>query len=228
MPTILLVEDDVEIRQIQKDYLVKDGYSIVEAGDGQEALEAFESHRIDGVVLDLNLPQVDGISVCREIRQTSSVPIIMVTARTSEIDELLGLDVGADDYLKKPFSPKVLVARVKALLKRPEMAADIETISIADVVINIRERTVTKKGKPVKLTSTQFNMLSLMASQKGKVFNREELISRGYDKSLPPDIFDRTIDTHIKNIRKAIEDNPKKPKLIKTIRGYGYKCDVQT
>jgi DNA-binding response OmpR family regulator len=223
MSTILIVEDEAEILQIEADYLKREGYQIVEAVDGQEAIDKFESHSIDLVVLDLNLPIVDGISVARSIRRHSGVPIIMVTAKTSEIDELLGLDVGADDYVKKPFSPKVLVARVKALLKRPDLQTKSGTLEHGPVSLDISTRQVKKKGKPVTLTATQFNMLSLMMSQPGRVFTRDDLIAKGYGKSLPPDIFDRTIDSHIKNIRKAIEDNPKKPKLVLTARGHGYK-----
>jgi len=220
---ILIVEDDVEICQIEADYLKQAGFKVHTAQDGQQALDIFAAHQFDLVVLDLNLPILDGISVCRSLRRDSSIPIIMVTAKTSEIDELLGLEVGADDYLKKPFSPKVLVARVKALLRRPDLKQETGLISVGDIVINLDTRQVTVGRKPAELTATQFNMLSLMASHPGKAFTRDDLISKGYGKTLPPDIFDRTIDSHIKNIRKAVEKNPKKPQYILTVRGHGYK-----
>jgi DNA-binding response OmpR family regulator len=223
MPTILLVEDDADIRQIEADYLRLEKYLILEAQDGQQALELFRNHQVDLIVLDLSLPVLDGVSVCRAVRRDSAIPIIMVTAKTSEIDELLGLEVGADDYVKKPFSPKVLVARIKALLKRPEMIGDSVKISHKDIILDLSSRTVTKRGKPVILTATQFNMLFLMMGRPGKVFSREDLIERGYGKDLPPDIFDRTIDSHIKNIRKVLEDKPDKPRLVLTVRGHGYK-----
>ena len=224
MSTILLVEDEAEIRQIEKDYLVASGYLVLEARDGQEALDLFETESIDLAILDLNLPVLDGITVCRHLRAASSLPILMITAKTSEIDELTGLNVGADDYLKKPFSPKIMVARVKTLLKRPHLRQNSQKITLKDVSINVDSREVTKAGKPVSLTATQFNMLALMAENPGKVYSREDLMTKGYGRILPPDIFDRTIDTHIKNIRRVIEDNPEKPKLILTVRGYGYKA----
>lgn len=219
---ILLVEDEDEIRQIEKDYLVRDGYRITEACTGKEALNFFELERYDLVVLDLNLPIVDGIEVCKRIRNSSGVPIIMVTARTKEVDELLGLNIGADDYLKKPFSPKVLMARVKALLKRPELTNGNGIMKCRDLTLNIEKRVVARGKKEIKLTTIQFNLLALLMSNKGKVFSRDELIDKGYNSSLPPEIFDRTIDSHIKNIRKAIGDNGNF-KFIATVRGVGYK-----
>ena len=223
MPTILLVEDDDQIRQIEADYLKRERYQVIEAATGSLALELFGQQAIDCVILDLNLPEVDGITVCRSIREQSGVPIIMVTARANEIDELVGLEVGADDYIKKPFSPKVLVARVKALLKRPDLIQGQAVLTQGNVTLDIPSRVATKKGKTLALTATQFNLLYRLMSSPGKVFTREDLIESGYNKDLPPDIYDRTIDSHIKNIRKAIEDNPKRPKLLHTVRGHGYK-----
>jgi DNA-binding response OmpR family regulator len=223
MPAILLVEDDDDIRQIEADYLKVEKYTVFEAKDGHQALDLFADHQIDLVVLDLNLPVLDGVSVCRAIRRDSGAPIIMVTAKTSEIDELLGLEVGADDYVRKPFSPKILVARIKSLLKRPELLSHDVKLTQHEISLDVESCQVTKKGKPVNLTATQFNMLYVMMSHPGKVFSRDELIERGYGKDLPPDIFDRTIDSHVKNIRKALEDNPDRPEIILTVRGHGYK-----
>ena len=225
---ILLVEDDDGIRQIEKDYLVAAGFQVLEATDGQTALDRFETTPVALAILDLNLPVLDGITVCRQIRLVSAIPILMITAKTSEIDELVGLDVGADDYLKKPFSPKVMVARVKTLLKRPDLSQTQAPLSLGDVTLDIERHQITKRGRPVNLTATQFNMLLLMAKHPGKVFDRETLMTQGYGRVLPPDIYDRTIDTHIKNIRQAIETQPQKPKLILTVRGYGYKAAVAT
>jgi DNA-binding response OmpR family regulator len=224
--TILLVEDDDDIRQIEADYLKNDDFEILEATNGEQAIEIFSQSKVDLVVLDLNLPFLDGISVCKSIRRESGIPIIMVTARTAEIDELFGLEVGADDYLKKPFSPKVLVARVKALLKRPELVSEEKKITHQSLTLDMESRTLTKNNQVLNITATQFNLLYLLMSRPGKVFSREDLIERGYGKDLPPDIFDRTIDSHIKNLRKQIEDNPEKPRKIVTVRGHGYKFSL--
>lgn len=225
MQKILIVEDDSEIRQIEKDYLLKEGYQIFEADDGDDALEVFDESKPDLIVLDLNLPFRDGIEVCKEIRKSSGVPIIMVTARTKEIDEILGLEIGADDYLKKPFSPKILVARVKSLLKRPEYASPLELIKVGDLEVNVEKQLVLKKGESVIFTTMQFNIFALLLINKGKIFSRYELIERTTDDM--PDIFDRTIDSHIKNIRKLIEDDLKDPKYILTVRGRGYKFNEE-
>jgi DNA-binding response OmpR family regulator len=223
MKNILLVEDEREIREFEKDYLTNAKYSVIEAETGKEALELFQKKKCDLVILDLNLPIIDGIEVCKRIRKLSGVPILMVTARTKEIDELIGLEVGADDYIKKPFSPKVLVARVKTLLKRPTWEGSKEILKYGNLEIDIPKQKVIKKGKELFLTTVQFSILVLLAQNKGKVYTRNELIDGGYDASLPPDIFDRTIDSHIKNIRKVLEDDSKEPRYILTIRGKGYK-----
>lgn len=223
MEKILIIEDDSEIRQIEKDYLEKAGYSIVEADNGEEALIMFREEQPDLVILDLNIPFKDGTEVCKSIRKRSGVPIIMVTARTKEIDELLGLEAGADDYIKKPFSPKVLVARAKALLKRPEYESGDSVVRVGDLEIDFEKQQIKKAGAEINLTTIQFNILTSLIKTKGKVFSRNELIEGSYDTYDFPDIFDRTIDSHIKNIRKQIEDDPRNPKYILTVRGKGYK-----
>ncbi|HDS11654.1 MAG TPA: response regulator transcription factor [Candidatus Wirthbacteria bacterium] len=221
--TILLVEDEAEIRAIQGDYLRKAGYQIVEAPDGHQALDIFAAQKIDLVVLDLNLPGLDGIEICRALRQTSDVPIIMVTARTQEADELLGLDLGADDYIKKPFSPRILVARVQALLKRPLIVSNEPIIKHGDLTINIPAMTVSIKDQMIDFTVIQFNLLLTLAQNPGRIFTRNDLLDHAYDSSIAPDIFDRTIDAHIKNIRKKIEPNSSHPSYLLTVRGRGYK-----
>lgn len=216
---ILLVEDEAPIREVQKLYLEKEGYSIVEASNGNEAVKIFEDSNPDLVVLDLNLPEKDGIEVCKEIRSIANTPIVMVTARVEEIDELLGLEVGADDYVKKPFSPSVLVARVQALLRR----IGERRIEIDDIIIDPELMRVEKGDDRIELTTTQFNVLYTLAMRPGKVFTRDEILDKAYDEVLPKDVLDRTVDAHIKAIRKKIEPDTKNPKYILTVIGKGYK-----
>ncbi len=216
---VLIIEDEDTIREVEKAYLTRAGFSVVEAIDGDDALQKFRSEKLDLVLLDLNLPKKDGIQVCKEIREKSNLPIIMVTARVEEIDEIVGLEIGADDYIKKPFSPSVLVARVQTLLRR--MGSEI--IEIENIVINPEKMIVTKNGKEIKLTTTQFNILYTLAKRPGKVFTRNEILDKAYDETLPNDVLDRTVDAHIKSIRKVLEKNPKKPELVLTVIGKGYK-----
>jgi DNA-binding response OmpR family regulator len=218
---ILVVEDEDTIREVVKAYLSRAGYHVDEASDGNKAIDLFSKNKYNLVILDLNLPVVDGIEVCKNIRSKSSVPIIMVTARVEEIDEIIGLEVGADDYIKKPFSPAILVARAQALLRRTEK----DIIEYEDIVINPEKFVVTKKGKAIPMTTTQFNILYLLAKSVGKVFTREEILDKAYDETLPKDVLDRTVDAHIKSIRKAIEDDSKKPKYVITVIGKGYKLN---
>lgn len=216
---ILLVEDEASIREVEKAYLQRAGYTVHEAVDGKQALEMFRSESPDLVVLDINLPELDGIEVCKQIRKSSMVPVIMVTARTEEIDELLGLELGADDYVKKPFSPNVLIARVNGLLRRTHQGV----VKVNGLVIDPERVVVTKHDRKISLTSTQFNILYALAKQPGIVFTRDMILDRAYDSTLPPDILDRTVDAHIKSIRKQIEDDHSNPKYILTVIGKGYK-----
>jgi len=225
MAKVLIVEDDNEIREIEKDYFLREDFDVYEAKDGYEALDVFYEKKPDIVVLDLNLPFQDGIEVCKGIRKSSGVPIIMVTARTKEIDEIQGLNIGADDYIKKPFSPKILVTRVKVLLKRPDYTNGSKIICIDGLELDAEKQIIKRNSKLLELTKTQFNMVWLMASNRGKVFERYELIERINNDM--PDIYDITIDSHIKNIRKVIEEDTKNPKYILTVRGRGYKFNEQ-
>lgn len=218
MYKLLIVEDDKEIAAIEKDYLEKEGNSISIAANGTTALNLFQKEKFDLVILDLNIPEIDGITVCKKIRSVSKIPVIMVTARIKEIDELLGFNVGADDYLKKPFSPKILVARVNALLSK---VSENKSIQIKNLLISPEDYSVKKGAQTIGLTQIQFNLLYTLASKPEKVFSRDELLDRGYSSNIPPDIFDRTIDSHIKNIRRALND--RNSSYIKTIRGIGYK-----
>jgi len=216
---ILLIEDEDTIREVEKAYLTRAGYDVIEAVDGIKAIEEFKKNKVDLIVLDLNLPGKDGIEICKEIRKNSQVPIIMVTARVEEIDEIIGLEIGADDYLKKPFFPNILVARVQALLRR---TGD-DSVSFNGITIDPSRMVIIKDGEKINLTTTQFNILYTLAKNPGKVFTREDILEKSYSDSISRDILDRTVDAHIKSIRKAIEDDPKDPKYILTVIGRGYK-----
>ncbi|MCA9386736.1 response regulator transcription factor [Candidatus Dojkabacteria bacterium] len=216
---ILVVEDEDTIREVEKAYLSRAGFSVDEASDGKSALELFSKNKYDLIVLDLNLPEIDGINVCKEIRKLSQVPVIMVTARVEEIDEIIGLEIGADDYIKKPFSPSVLIARVQSILRRTGH----EVIETGGLSIDPERMIIAIKGKEIELTTTQFNILYTLAKRPGKVFTRSEILDYAYDETLPNDVLDRTVDAHVKSIRKAIEPNPKKPKYLLTVIGKGYK-----
>ncbi len=216
---VLLVEDEESIREIQKLYLERDGFTVIEAGDGKEALELFQKNRtiLDLIILDLNIPFISGIDVCKTVKKFSDIPVIMVTAKTQELEELLGLSIGADDYIKKPFSPSIFLARVRNVLGRQPK----EIIKIANLIINTKKMTVTIDGLIKELTTTQFNILQILAESPGIVFSREQLLK----KVRTPDSFamERTIDAHIKSLRKIIEIDPADPQYIITIIGKGYK-----
>lgn len=220
---VLIVEDEAPIREVIKKYLQLAGFKVVEAGSGEVAILKFNDS-IDLVILDLNLPNKDGLAVCQAIRKKSKAPIIMVTARTEEIDELKGLSLGADDYIKKPFSPKVLVARVKSMLRRAETSPT----KTGDLAIDKDKMTVRKAGQNILLTTTQFKILQTLMRQPGKVFTRDELLSSSGEGKRLKLAMERTIDAHIKAIRKLIEDDPQKPKYIKTVIGTGYKYNYET
>lgn len=223
MARILIVEDDPQIRKIESDYLKNAGYDVVVAADGIQGELMASTQQPDLIILDLNLPGKDGVEVCKKVRKGSGIPILMVTARTKEIDELIGLEVGADDYIKKPFSPKIMVARVKALLKRAGSESEPVIINVQDLILDLQNYVLKRNDDLINLTKVQFDILSTLVMNKGKVMKRDQLMDNGYKSDIPPEIFDRTIDAHIKNIRKALGDDPKDPKYISTIRGVGYK-----
>jgi two-component system, OmpR family, alkaline phosphatase synthesis response regulator PhoP len=222
MKTILVVEDDRQIAEIARDYLQHAGFAVAAAGDGLEALRLVQERRPDLVVLDLGLPKLDGLEVAKQLRRQGAIPIIMLTARVEESDRLAGLDVGADDYVSKPFSPRELVARVRAVLRRVESAAPGQGVfSRADLTFDPRCMTISRGGTPIELTATEFQMLATMARQPGRVFTRAQLLDavRGTEV----DSFERAIDTHIKNIRRKLEPDPRRPRYLLTIYGMGYK-----
>ncbi len=223
MSRILIIEDDPEIRKIEKDYLENNGFEVVVAAEGKAGLLMVDTQKPDLVILDLNLPKMDGLEVCKGIRKLSNIPIIMITARTKEFDESIGFDLGADDYIKKPFSPKIMVARVKALLKRAGDVFGEEILNIKDLTFDVANYTLTRGKESITLTKIQYDILIALAKNAGRVLKRDELLDKGYKEAFANEVFDRTIDAHIKNIRKALGDNPKDPKYISTIRGVGYK-----
>lgn len=223
MSRILIIEDDPEIRKIEKDYLENNGFEVVVAAEGKAGLLMVDTQKPDLVILDLNLPKMDGLEVCKGIRKLSSIPIIMVTARTKEFDEFIGFDLGADDYIKKPFSPKIMVARVKALLKRAGDVFGEEIINIKDLTFDVANYTLNRGEENIPLTKIQYDILVALVKNAGRVLKRDELLDKGYKEEFANEVFDRTIDAHIKNIRKALNDDPKDPKYISTIRGVGYK-----
>jgi len=222
MTKILVVDDEREIVKLVKAYLEQAGFKVVTAFDGQEGLTVFRHEKPDLVVLDLNLPRIDGLDVCRTIHRESDTPVIMLTARVEEQDRLIGLELGADDYIVKPFSPREVVARVRAVLRRVRpMPSTPETITAAEVTLDLARHTVNVAGQPVELTPTEFALLKTLAAEPGRAFSRMELLDAAQGESYEG--YERTIDTHIKNLRAKIEADPKKPRYILTVYGVGYK-----
>lgn len=219
---ILVAEDEAAIREVEVAYLKNAGYDAVEAKNGREALDQLTRSHADLAVLDIDMPLIDGLEVCRQIRETSMMPIIMVTAKDGDDDELRGFKAGADDYVKKPYNPNVLVARVQGLLHRHSN----NRIVHGSLEIEPTTMIVRAQGKLVALTTTQFNLLLTLASQPGVVLSRAQLIDAVYNDPAGHDIYDRTIDAHIKSIRKAIEDDPAVPQYVQTVIGRGYRFGV--
>jgi two-component system, OmpR family, alkaline phosphatase synthesis response regulator PhoP len=218
---VLVVDDDAKTVELVKLYLKRDGYQVLTAYDGIEALRLAQESRPDLIVLDLMLPGMDGLKVCQTIRQESEVPIIMLTARTTEQDRLTGLDLGADDYVSKPFSPKELAARVRAVLRRlPEERGPAE-VRQGELTVNFLKHEASLAGRPLKLTPVEFKLLGALIKEPGRVFSRAQLIERalGYDF----DSFDRTIDVHILNLRRKLAPDSTQPQYIKTVYGAGYR-----
>jgi DNA-binding response OmpR family regulator len=222
---ILVVDDEQNILNVVKAYLEKEGFEVLSAMDGEAALNIFNNESIHLIVLDLMLPKISGQKVCSIIRSTSTVPIIMLTAKTEEDDKIQGISMGADDYLTKPFSVRELVVRVRALLRRSyrdiSPLADILSFNDGDLEIDIKKMLVKKQGKAISLTSNEFKVLKILLTNPGQVLSREQLVEKAFGADYEG--FDRTVDTYIKNIRQKIEDNQKEPKYISTVYGAGYK-----
>jgi len=221
--TILVVDDEPRIVQLVRDYLEHGGFTVLTASDGQGALRSARTGKPDLIVLDLGLPGLDGLDVARSLRRDGQVPIIMLTARTDESDKLVGLELGADDYLIKPFSPKELVARVRAVLRRAEgMQSPPDMIRVGkDVELDVPRMEARIRGRRVDLTKSEFQIVSAMARQPGRVFTRAQLLDAVRGVAL--ESYERAIDAHIKNIRKKIEPDPHKPRYVLTVFGVGYR-----
>ena len=220
---ILIVEDDKKTASLIKLYLEREGFQTVIAFDGQQALELAEQYRPIFVILDLMLPRLDGWEVCRRLRQSSDVPILMLTARGEEIDRVSGLTLGADDYVVKPFSPRELVARVKAILRRGRPGAPDhgKVLSFEELTLDLEKHKVTLEGRSVLLTPHEFKLLQTLMAAPGKVFAREELLDRLYPRH-EATVIGRVVDVHIGKLRQKIEKNPSDPRYILTVRGIGY------
>jgi DNA-binding response OmpR family regulator len=217
---ILVVDDDANASRLVKLYLQKDGYSVMVAADGREALEIARDKKPDLIVLDLMMPHVDGLEVCRRLRQESDVPIIMLTARTTDADKLTGLDMGADDYVTKPFSPGELAARVRAVLRRLPGERGPDELRRGDLLLDFRKREAFRHGLPLGLTRAEFRLLGVLATQPGRVFSRDQLIEKALGDDF--DGYERTIDAHIRNLRRKLEPDPAHPHYVKTVYGAGY------
>jgi DNA-binding response OmpR family regulator len=220
--TILVVDDELEIVKVVRAYLEQNGFRVLTSADGQQALAIFRHDRPDLVILDLNLPSLVGLDVCRSIRRESNAPIIMLTARVEETDRLIGLEIGADDYIVKPFSPREVVARVRAVLRRsiaaPEQRA---SLSIGDLKIDLDKHEVYLQTRLIDLTPSEFNILHAMAAQPGRAFSRMDLLDAAQGEAYEG--YERTIDVHIKNLRQKLGEDPRNPSFILTVYGIGYK-----
>jgi len=222
MATILIIEDEPELVKVLRSYLEQAGYTVLSAGRGDSGLSTWEHKHPDLVILDLNLPGMDGLDVARAIRHKASTPIIMLTARVEEADQLIGLELGADDYITKPFSPRIVLARVRALLRRSEQSgAAPQVLRVADLEIDLEGHAVARAGEIIELTPTEFSLLAALAGQPGRAFSRLQLLEASSGSAYEG--YERTIDAHIKNLRAKIEPDPKTPRYIETVFGVGYR-----
>ena len=220
--TILVVDDEARIVKLVRDYLERAGFLVLDAQNGESALHVARVDRPDLIILDLMLPGTDGLDVCRRLRQESGVPIIMLTARVEEADRVVGLELGADDYVTKPFSPRELVARVRATLRRASGEVGPTTILRAgDVELVTAALAATVASQPVDLTPTEFQLLATMVRQPGRIFDREQLLQSIH--GFAAGVYDRSVDSHIKNLRRKIERDPRQPRYIQTVYGIGYR-----
>jgi len=218
---VLVVDDEPRISRLVRDYLDQAGFRAIEAHDGVGAIEAFRNHRPDLLIVDLGLPGMDGLDVIRQVRLSSDVPIIILSARSDETDRVVGLELGADDYVVKPFGPKELVARVRAVLRRIESGGASEVIRAGDVEVDVPKMQVTVAGTPVDLTPTEFQLVATMADQPGRVFTRAQLLDVLHGVSF--ESYERAVDAHVKNIRRKFGSAPRNPQYILTVHGVGYK-----
>jgi two-component system alkaline phosphatase synthesis response regulator PhoP len=222
MPSVLIVDDEPKIQRITRQYFENAGFRTHTVGDGESALAEARHDPPDLIVLDLSLPGMDGLDVCRQLRKSSNVPILMLTARDAESDKLVGLELGADDYITKPFSPKELVARARAVLRRAAMADEPRQVLVAGgVEMDLARMRTTVGGKSVDLTPTEFDLLATLVRQPGRVFTRSQLLDAIHGVAI--ESYERAIDAHIKNLRRKIEPNPRQPRYLLTVYGVGYR-----
>ncbi len=223
--TVLIIDDEKDILDLVEYNLKDAGYKVMVCPDGRSGLQMARDHRPDLIILDLMLPEMDGKDVCKQLKkdkEMEQVPVIMLTAKTSELDRVVGLELGADDYVTKPFSPKLVVARVRALLRRSDAASNVQqVVRVGDLEIDLEGHTVQQGEKALELTPTEFNLLAALASQPGRVFSRLQLLEAGPGAAYEG--YERTIDAHIKNLRAKLESDPKKPQYIETVFGVGYR-----
>lgn len=223
MQKVLLIEDEPKIIQLARDYLERGGFEVLSASTGENALASLRADNPDLAVLDLGLPGMDGLDVLRTLRRDSNTPVIILTARGEESDRLVGLELGADDYMVKPFSPKELVARVRAVLRRAEGSspAGADMLRAGDLVLNVPKMRLTVRDEPIEVTPTEFELIAAMARQPGRIFTRSQLLESVHGVAF--ESYERAIDTHIKNLRRKIEPDPRQPRYILTVYGVGYR-----
>ena len=222
---ILVVDDEANLVELVQGYLEREGYEVLTASDGTTAVGLARESRPDLIVLDLMLPGIDGLEVCRRIRQFSDAYIVMLTARAEEVDKVVGLSVGADDYLTKPFSPRELVARVQAMLRRPRASTtsepeEPEALTFGELTIDVARHTVHKRGEPVPVTARELAILAMLAAHPGHVFTRGQLLERVWGSAFYDD---HVVDVHVGNLRRKLEDDPARPRWVQTVRGVGYR-----
>jgi DNA-binding response OmpR family regulator len=226
MQRVLVVDDESAILELVEYHLSREGYDVETEENGQVAVERATREPFDLVILDLMLPGLSGLDACRMIRQTTDIPIIMLTARKDEVDRVLGLELGADDYVTKPFSPRELIARVKAILRRSQKVRDESgDIRFPGLEVDVERRSVTVDGNPVNLTFTEFELLTILARNPGRAFPRDELLVRVWGDDFYGDA--RTVDVHIRHLREKLQEDPQRPRFIETVRGVGYRFSNQ-
>ena len=225
--SVLLVEDDARLAALTREYLERHGLVVTVVGDGLQGLEQARRVRHDALLLDLMLPGMDGVELCQRVRAHSDVPIIMITARGEEADRVLGLELGADDYMAKPFSPRELLARIRAVVRRSRggLAASARVVSVGDLVLDPGTRSATLAGAELDLTAYEFSLLRVLAGRAGRVLGREQLMELARGRA--DEAFDRSIDVHISRLRQKLGDHPRRPRRIKTVRGVGYQYMVR-
>jgi DNA-binding response OmpR family regulator len=220
MPRVLLIDDDKRLHELLTTYLEQNGFNVTGASDGQRGLSALDAEPFDIVLLDVMMPGMDGLEVCRRIRAKSRVPILMLTAKGDETDRVVGLELGADDYIAKPFGPRELVARLRAVLRRASPQTDAETVVVNDISIDVPGHKVRIRGQDIELTGIEFDILLALAKRAGRVVGRDALLNEAGRGDVS--VGDRTVDVHISHLRQKLGDDPRSPKKIKTIRGIGY------